>query len=397
LRPRGFRRILCIEIRLYQVGCDYCEISVLGKRFFTFRPVILPCLAIGLCLVPAAELRSEGDASRNERSDGPDLSPAPVNEEREKLFQEKLGPTFRIRRTAHFAVFYDAGPEDLEFFGTAVERTYASCVRFVCRLGIDYSLPEEKLIAVFFNEKSEFREHLKLGPHQQYGGLYKHSTRAFYFYNQRNSPERNERREQAKARLQAAQERLNQGGLSPRDRRAVQREMNRARREINRLNTTGGSGSLSTLQHEVAHQVLFHIGFHNVRNYGANPTWFIEGMAHMFEPALAASGANIGRVNTEQLAAFRKLVQEDRLMPLRELIVASLESEGFRPQAWALTHYLTRMKRAELRVYVQLLLGRPAGYKSTPEAEIETFEQAFGPLDEAWERRWLAWMEKVSG
>lgn len=223
-----------------------------------------------------------------------------------------------------------------------------------------------------------------------------------FFYNIRNTPTYKNDRDAAEAKLKEIKERARRGGLSPEERKANQEEVRKARWILNRTDSLGGEMTESTLQHEVTHQVLFNIGFHNRENPMANPRWFAEGMAQIFQPVSDGKHANVALVYRDGLAAYTQLARFGRLVPVERFVGHSLmyfsrpDAGGLAyPQAWAMMHYLSRTKRKEVKIYVDLINARPKDFVVTPEAEIETFTKAFGKPDRKWEKRWKQWMKKV--
>ncbi len=347
--------------------------------------------------------------SSKSSSDDIEMKDVPADEKLEKKLiaelPESMREGFKVKRTLHYSILYDTSEEDVAVFGHAIERTYRSCVRFCQKLDIDVHQPEEKMVSYFFNE---FKDYSSFGGKVQGGselspnllGFYMPDTNFTYFYNFRNTPAFKSARDQAESELA----RLGEQARSTKDstqRRNLARQMDRARFVINRSKSFGGGVTEETLQHEVAHQVLFNIGFHNKKNPGANPRWFAEGMAQLFEPVSTDKGGNMGIVNKDKAEAFQNLVQIDRLYPLKDFIkdirpfVSGNVGGISYPQSWGLAHYITRTKRKELRKFVQIILKRSKSYKSSPEDEIATFEECFGKIDRKWERRWKSWMKNV--
>ncbi len=352
--------------------------------------------------------KTEGaDDEPDVAGDDNDRNEVPPDEKAEKKNLKQLGESFKLKRTAHYSVFYDTSEDDVAVFNAAIERTYRSCVNYTKRLGITPRPLKHKLIAHFFNQEAAYRNYAKknVGPiPDQAIGFYAHDTNYCYFYNIRNTEAFKKYRDDAEQKIAEAGNKMKSGNLSADDRRAQQLEMKKARWIINRTNSFGGGTTEETLQHEVTHQVLFNIQFHNAKNMEnvlLNPRWFVEGTAQMFEPISDGKAANFGQLNKNRRDAFRALMDHRHVIPLKDFVVNPLYllrsdagNVGY-PQAWALTHYLNRARAKDLKTYVELINSRPKDYKSTPEGELATFEKAFGKLDAKWERRWKAWMKKV--
>ncbi|MCA9257296.1 MAG: DUF1570 domain-containing protein, partial [Phycisphaerales bacterium] len=176
------------------------------------------------------------------------------------------------------------------------------------------------------------------------------------------------------------------------------------RAQQNSDNTRGGDVTEETLQHEVAHQVLFFIGFHNEKAMlqGANPRWLAEGIAQLFEPIDVGEGSGIGKVNRDQAAQFHRLVEADALFPIDGFVsdiryfgVGNPALQAY-PQSWALAHYLTRTKRKELKAYLDEINTRGGDYEMDPEKDLACFEKYFGKVDESWIKRFKDYMARVN-
>lgn len=335
------------------------------------------------------------------------MDDVPPDTKLEKKIQKELGESFKLKRTLHFSIFYDTSDEDVAVFGHAVERTYRSCMKYCLNLGIDVHQPEKKMASFFFNEFEGYKKYLdsmegagETTPNKL--GVFMPTTNHTYFYNYRNTPEFKSMREQAEQKLRDAGQQM-RNAKDPSQRQQIENEVKRARFLINATKSFGGGQTEETLQHEVAHQVLWNNGFHNPKEFIANPRWFAEGMAQLFEPVTDAKSGNMGVVNKSRCDVYHQIVEANRLFPLKDFIKSPrpfMRSDAGTfayTQGWALAHYLTRVKRKELKKYVDLLNKRKKGYKSTPEEEIEAFEKCFGKLDRRWEQNWKNWMKNVRG
>lgn len=346
-----------------------------------------------------------GKAGATGKSGKVDMSPVDADEKAEKEDLEKLGPGFKVKRTQHYSVLYNTSDEDVESFGLAIEQTYRSCMNYSMKLEIPVQPPAKKLLIFYFEEHKDYAAHaVKLGKQalpQSIPGVYFPDLNRSQFFSYQNQESFKQARLGAEAKIAEMQERLRQPGVSAADKRQISQEIKTARARANRSSTVGGDVSESIVQHEVAHQVLWNIGFHNPSSFFANPRWFAEGTAMMFEPISDGSSANFGAVNSQRLKEYQQLEKAGKLFPLKEF----LSHPGFfhsestigiaYAQSWALAHYLNRVKRKQVPKYVADINARPADYKSTPEKELAAFEKAFGKPDEAWEKAWKKWMTQV--
>ncbi len=351
---------------------------------------------------PAA---STGKAPKKKTGGKVDMTAVPVDEKAEKQAIAALGDlaeNFKIKRTLHFSVLYDTSDEDVGAFTAAIEKTYRSCARFSDKLGVKVKPPKHKLIIYYFNELADYSAHSEKHGYgkrtENTPGFYAPNINWSYFYNFRNSATFKRMRADAEDKISRLGEQVRRGGLSAAERKRISAEIKQARAVLTRMRGLGGDVSEQTVQHEVAHQVLWNIGFHNAKQFNANPRWFAEGMAQLFEPVSTGKAANIGLVNQSRLRGFRQLVKAGKLVPLRDFVSTPAyfnHPEVAYPQSWALLHYLARVKGKQLKEFVRLVNKRPKDYQSTPEEEIATFERAFGKTDDQWIANWLRWMEKV--
>jgi hypothetical protein len=334
-----------------------------------------------------------------------DMSDVAADEKAEQQALEALGDLakhFKIKRTMHFSMLYDTGDEDLGVFSVAIEKTYRSCAKFSNKLGVQVRPPKRKLIIHYFSELTDFSGHLERSvggkPPDGALGLYKPIINMSYFFNYRNSAACKRMRADAEAKIKQLGEQARRSGISPVERKRLAEEIKRARAILTQANGLGEDVGEVVIQHEVAHQVLYNIGFHNQKRVLANPHWLVEGMAQLFEPGSTDKAANMGLVNQHRLQAFRQLARTGKLVPLRDFISTSSyfkQPDVAYPESWALVHYITRVKGDELKEFVRLVNKRPKDYQPTPEDEVATFERAFGKIDDQWVANWLKWMEKV--
>lgn len=352
----------------------------------------------------AAAGDAEKPAESKPSSGGVDMSDVPPDKKAEKKDRAALGETFKLKRTAHYSVLYDTNEADLKVFAAAIEKTYRSCVNYTQKLGFEAHAPKRKLIIYYFEhheDYSAFAEKLGKGAQPQTTpGVYFPDLNRSMFYNFRNHESFKQAREEAEAKIAQLRDQLRQPGLSAADRKRIGQEISDARRQANHSNTAGGDISESIVQHEVAHQVLWNIGFHNEKQFFANPRWLAEGTAMMFEPISTGNSSNFGRLNRDRLREYQAARDANRLIPLREFVSTHAHFgpqsiDIAYPQSWALVHYLNRTKRAKVKAYAEAINKRPADYQSTPEREIADFEASFGKIDKKWVENWENWMRRV--
>ncbi len=339
---------------------------------------------------------------------GVDMSPIPADPKEERVQLRSVtrwgGEGFKLKRSQHYSIIYDTSEEDVAVFQRGIERTYRWCMRYCKGLGIPTHKPAKKLVTHFFDDVNDYILYGYIcgspGLTWQTLGFYTDRTNYTYFYNFRNMPAYKAFRERAERQIKLLAERL-KGSISAEERAAIREQIKQLRITTNFTVTDGGATTEETLQHEVAHQVLFNIGFHNQRaglQKGANPRWLAEGIAQLFEPVGNGKESGFGVVNRKSRDIFLILARREQLFPMKVFVSGwgPFGNPGIAyPQAWALVHYLTRMKRDELVGYLNDLNARPPEFESTPEQEIALFEKHFGQLNEAWEEDWKDWIEDV--
>src|SRR5690606_12483049 len=111
--------------------------------------------------------------------------------------------------------------------------------------------------------------------------------------------------------------------VSSAQKRAIRARIKYYKAVMNWTKTFGGGKTEGTLQHEVAHQVLFNLGLHAPQRNAeslVNPRWFAEGIASLFEPISDGKAANWGQMNKDRLDEFRQLVEYKKLFPVKEFV-----------------------------------------------------------------------------
>lgn len=350
---------------------------------------------------PDTARRSDSPGKKKKRR--ADMSEINPDEKAEKKDLASLGEGFKLKRTNHYSVLYNTSEKDVKSFSAAIEKTYRSCVNYTQRLGFDAHPPEKKLLIYYFEhhkDYSDFSEKLGNGPREQSTpGVYFPLLNRSMFYNFQNQESFKKAREDAEAKINDLKAQLRQAGNSVERRKEIGKQIAEARKQATHSNSVGGDLSESIVQHEVAHQVLWNIGFHNAKGFLTNPRWFVEGTAMMFEPISTGSSSNFGAVNAERLKEYNELVSQDRLIAVRDFISTAdyfgPQIDVAYPESWALVHYLNRTKRGRLKQYVEVINKRKATYKPTPEKEIADFEKAFGTIDKKWVDAWQDWMKRV--
>ncbi|MEK6644419.1 MAG: DUF1570 domain-containing protein [Planctomycetota bacterium] len=359
-----------------------------------------------LCLACAAWAGDDeaGKAKKPDTKKAPDLTELPTDDKAVAEELKKLGKDFKAFHTAHFAVLHNVNDKDVRAFSAAIEKTYRSNLNYTLSLDIDPKKPSKKLIIYYFAQHPNYSDYSKtLGkgerPQSQPGVFFPDLNRSM-FYDFRNQDSFKKVREEAEAKIVELKKQL-QGKVTPESRKGINQQIKEAQAHANASGVQGGDHTEETVQHEVTHHVLWNVGLHNPKSFFANPRWYAEGTAMMFETAGTGKASNIGAVNKKRLADFRVLEKAGKLKDLKEFVshpelfnnpatVADAYS-----QAWALAHYLNRTKRPRIKGFVEAINARPEGFEAGPDKDLAVFEKAFGKLDEKWTRQWKDWMKNV--
>jgi hypothetical protein len=156
--------------------------------------------------------------------------------------------------------------------------------------------------------------------------------------------------------------------------------------------------NISTIMHEVAHQLAFNGGLLN--RAGDNPVWLVEGMAVYCESTVRGAWQGIGEPNPMRA---RVLAQQLRaggdLIPIRELVGSDDWIRKARyvdqvvlgySQSWALYRLLMEERPKQLKAYLETIYPR-----KTPDHRLADFASAFGADLPKLERRYRAHVNEI--
>ena len=282
-----------------------------------------------------------------------------TQEEMAAAMQAELGDEFEIVTTKHYILCTQASRDYARWAGMLFERLMAAFLSHWDRRPLEVHEPEFPLCAIILKDKQHFQEFAihDAGPGVLDAlGYYSTFTNRMVMYD-----------------LTA--------GLSGRRPQNVIELNNRLRGQI---------ANVSTIVHEATHQIAFNSGLH-VR-LAENPFWLVEGMAMYFEtPDLrnAAGWRSVGQENGSRLRQFRQFATTRR--PADSLRTMLTEDEQFHApdtaldaysEAWALTYYLIKQKRAEYMNYLKLLSEKEPLHQDTSRQRLADFESAFGEIEQ---------------
>lgn len=290
-----------------------------------------------------------------------------------EALRAELGESFEIVTTKHYVLASEAGREYARWAGMLFERLMGAFETHWDRRPLDVHEPEFPLCAVILRDKQRYREFgLKdAGPEVLDAlGYYSTMTNRMIMYD------------------------LTEGLSGARPRNVV---------ELNRR-LAGQVSNVSTIVHEATHQIAFNSGLHT--RLADNPFWLVEGMAMYFEtPDLknAAGWRTVGQLNTMRMRNFRDYVKARRQSgSLRAMLSADEKFHSANTaldaysEAWALSYYLIRTRRAQYVEYLAKIASKEALEKDESQERLDEFEAVFGPIDEV-EQDFLKWILRQKG
>jgi hypothetical protein len=157
--------------------------------------------------------------------------------------------------------------------------------------------------------------------------------------------------------------------------------------------------NISTVMHEVAHQLSFNCGLLN--RDAAAPIWLVEGLACYCEPADGGGWRGIGGANPSRAAALAAVLKQNgSFLTLRELVESddwlrkassTREVVNGYAQSWALFSLLMEERPREMKKYLSLIYTRRA-----PEQRLADFTQAFGTDLAGLEKRYQTYLRDAA-
>ncbi len=333
--------------------------------------------------------------SSKPKKDGPAESGPFAQGDREKEFIKALGDEYKIRRTDHFFVLYNADEEVVKDFIHRLEQSYKSVHRFVTQQGIKIEYPDQKLPVLFCKDFPEYsRRSAQLtgspAPSQAAGLYFRHPYNFSLFYDMSQVDFIKETTQKA--------DKLRQEAGAAQDRSQKKQKLREAQWYLNQVDQYQQEQNRSVVQHEVAHQLLFN--FHAHEPKVDNPQWFVEGMATLFEPPPGKSGAGFNVINQGRLGEIRDLLVNVSPDELKAFIGnpapggGMLSSEGY-ARSWALTYYLVKRKQKQLPKYFELIKKRSPKDQITPERDVADFEKCFGKVDATFAKKWSNYIRQL--
>jgi hypothetical protein len=293
---------------------------------------------------------------------------------------EKSGvPKARRFDSKHFMAFSNANQVFTEDRLRDCELLHGSFFKHFRRKGFDVREPNEKLMVAVFSSQRGFDAYLgqRLGPHVT--GLYHTPTNRLVVYDYATNSAFLSTKKGADAAAKTGTD-LEKRGKSV----AFDRFLRDRRDDVN----------VSTVMHEVAHQLSFNAGLLN--REGDVPAWLAEGLAVYCESTSSGTWQGIGEPNPMRAAALRgrpvprlrSLVQNDdwlRKPGTVEDVVAGYSA------SWLLFRLLIEERPKQLKRYLETIHAR-----RTPEHRLADFVEAFGDFKRL-EKRYEEYVVSVVG
>ena len=327
---------------------------------------------------------------------------------------------FQIRKSDHFVIAFDTPYAELQPLIGRIEGTYRAILEFCKGARLPTPRPVERVRILFFDRFDDFISAAASSglTTDDITGFYDPNRHVSVFCSVRANPwlaKINQRITQTQERLQG----LDAGAVSA---SASLRQERNLRKALNELRTRRDAltekFNRNVVQHEVAHQMFFTLGVHVQGAY--NPLWLIEGLACVFEVPQPGAGGSRLRITHGRLGDLREAVgvppharsvsdadfeaalRTGSLVTLEELVSSDAGLVGpdanlrlGYAQAWGLVYYLHREYREAFGGYILAVSRRQPGEPVGPARERREFEAAFGPLDGAFQRRWINYMLKL--
>ena len=262
-----------------------------------------------------------------------------------KKVSEHLDKTFGIYETKHWSIIYPVNK--LKFvkkkMSKLMERTYTNNLSFLVSLGLRSKPIEEKMTAVYFDSKDDYKSYVTTITGDKYGAnnsgsLYSPKARSIFVYGRGK----------------------NKKGKT---------------KHVNP----------NSLIHIVSDQVFDITGFRAQRVY---PRWFTKGISASFEPHQLKQpfGPHTNNYSFKRILAIKKQVQSNSLISIKRLITLDGDDEAFenvenKKNVYSVGHLLVRFIYRhypdELKDYLAIIVKtRTAQYGKN--IRLKQFTKAFG-------------------
>jgi hypothetical protein len=285
----------------------------------------------------------------------------------------------------HFLAYSNADEAYTEYRLDNCETIYPLFFKHFRRRGFEVTPPVEKMMVAVFDTQDGFEAYVESKMSSAVTGLFHTPSNRLVVYDFAT----NRAFMENKRRIESA---VKKGGTDlDRERRIVRfgRFVSERRNDTN----------ISTIMHEVAHQLSFNCGLLN--RTGDVPLWLAEGLAVYCESTAGGAWQGIGERNPPRAAALARFVNtKGEFLSLRSL---AADDNWFRKagrvdqvilgysQSWALFRFLMEEHPAKLKAYLKSIHPR-----RTPDHRLEDFAAAFGTDLEKFERRYQSYLRSIA-
>ena len=284
----------------------------------------------------------------------------------------------------HFMALSNAGAGDSEYRLYNCETIYALFFEHFRKRGFAVRAPTEKMMVAIFDSQDGLDAYMGQKIPASVTGLYHPATNRLVVYDYGTNRAFAAGVERAAVTMK--------GGSSDLERERNQVKFSRAVRD--RRDDT----NISTVMHEVAHQLSFNCGMLN--RTGDVPVWLAEGLAVYCESTVKGAWQGIGEANPSRAGVLVPASRGDApFIPLRDLIQSddwirkATRTEqivlGY-SQSWALFRLLMDERPKQLQAYLRLIRDR-----KTPDHRLTDFGTAFGADLGKLEKRYQAYMHAI--
>ncbi|MFO0928060.1 MAG: DUF1570 domain-containing protein [Gemmataceae bacterium] len=302
-----------------------------------------------------------------------------------RRLQQKHGlGRFTRQESRHFLALTSADRDYTEYRLGNCETLYAAFFPHFRKRGFVLTPPAEKLQVAIFDAPAGLEAYLDHPLASAVTGIYHPASNRLLVYDYARNRDYLDTRSRADT--------LVRGG--PTDLERQNRMVTLGRR----LRDFRDDTNISTMMHEVAHQLSFNTGLLN--RHGDHPAWAVEGLAVYCEPTARGLWQGIGEANPSRAAQLAdpargrgtylpllRLVRDDRW-----LTKAATERQillGY-AQSGALFRLLMEERPNQLRRYLETIFAR-----RTPEHRLADFTAAFGDLARL-EQRYQAYLGEIA-
>ena len=315
-----------------------------------------------------------------------------------------LPPRFAKTETKRFVVLSDADANWTRTQIERIERAHHQFMRFANRLDLAPLPLEHKLVCVLFARQDDY---LKFAGEQDnvkdawIAGYYSPRHDWIVFYDIRSNSDV----KKASAKLDRMERDFSSwalgavGATNPHDEPevgalhdAVCRYHQHFAVEKQKLADFTERAVIATTVHEAIHHLMFHtrVQLRTVEY----PLWISEGMATAFETDSPNQAFGPDHDFKPRRNEFVRLVREDKLLPLQELVTLTAMPNADPDTisavyhgSYALVTWMCRHRQSELRKYFNTMQREPTG-RSTRERHLVIFESIFGEVERV-ERAWM--------